>query len=416
MKSYKDIKDNTYCFYAFHSLSSHNTGKSRPCCVSSNKKTRTWPTGVDIDSYTFIKKNKVAKNVEEYINDPEIKKVRKSLLKGNKPESCKGCWDREDAGIKSFRQIQNEIYQSQIDKSLKNIQQDGYLKQEAVKYLDITLGNVCNLKCRSCNPSASHHWIKESSHVPHTGWDKKSIQSAQFMAENPWHIKAFENNFFDPVLPNVETINFLGGEPLAVREHYDWLQHIINNGWAKNISLHYNTNATIFPKKLLDIWDNFKSVNLSLSLDAIGDLAYYVRYPSKWKLIEKNIERLKEYTKYRQNITIHVHTTVSILNVLDLDKMIYWCRDQYKDWHFFSNETWNNWGFHNLIPHFNIVDEPEWLHVRHLPLEMKKLAEENILSVYRWISNNEKIPQWEEGKLEDFKNLINLIQQERSEK
>ena len=416
MEKYDDIKNTTFCFYAFHGLSTHSTGKSRPCCVNRIESTRTWPPGTDLDGYSFLKNQNKAKNIEEYINDPDITKIRSELLKGKKPKSCSVCWLREDAGIKSFRQIQNEIYNDIIDTSLENVNRKGYLKKEAIKYLDITLGNVCNLKCRSCNPWASHHWIEESKTVPHTDWDKNTVESAKFMKEDPWYIKAFENHFFDPVLPNVETINFLGGEPLVVKEHYDWLGHIIDNGWAPNISLHYNTNATMFPQRLLNIWNHFKSVNLSLSLDAVGDLAHYVRYPSKWKQIEKNIQRLKDFTKTRELLTVQVHVTVSMLNIMDIDKMLYWCRDQYKDWHYYNDETWNNWGFENVVPHFNIVNHPECMHVRHLPDEIKKIAKEKILQVYETLPKTIEIPSWEKDKLEDFKNLTHLIDEERNDK
>jgi len=413
-KKYSEIKDKTFCFYAFHALSTHSTGKTRLCCVSNNKKTRTYPTGLNISSWSFLKKQKVAKNIEDFINDSELIEIRRTLLNGEKPESCKFCWMREDAGITSIRQIENEMHKDEIDESLHYVDNTGYLKKEAIKYLDITLGNICNLKCRTCSPRASHYWIEEFKTVPYTSWNENVLSSAKFMQENPWHIKAFENHFFDSVLPNVETINFLGGEPLAVKEHYDWLEHIIDNGWSHNIALHYNTNATMFPQRLLDIWDRFKAVNLSLSLDAVGDLAHYVRYPSKWKQIQKNIGRLKEFTRTREMFTVQVHTTVSMLNILDLDKMLYWCRDQYKEWHYYNNETWNNWGFENVLPHFNIVNEPECMHIRHLPDQIKLIAKEKILEVYETLPKTIEIPTWEQDRLEDFKNLINLIDEAKN--
>ena len=151
---------------------------------------------------------------------------------------------------------------------------------------------MCNLKV-SCNPGI--RWIEEGL-LYHTDWDETAYKIGTASSVNPWFIKAFEEGFFDDVLPNIRVINFIGGEPLVVEEHYVWLQHIIDNGWAHNIELHYNTNATTIPDRLLDIWDKFRGVILSLSIDAIGDLAYYVRHPSKWRVVERNVQKLKEFS------------------------------------------------------------------------------------------------------------------------
>lgn len=415
-KKYDDIKD-TYCYYAMQGFSTHPHGQARPCCINRMPTSHYMPS-VEIEKYPHYSNSKFKRidTIDELINDPAIMDLRKLMLNGKKAKSCDRCWNLEDAGIKSFRQIQNEIYEKNIDKNLTNLDETGYLNSQALTYLDISLGNICNLKCRSCNPWNSHRWLEEGPHLPHTEWNDAAWAVGRISSENPWYIKAFKTNFFDSVLPNIKTINFLGGEPLVVKEHYSWLEHIIANGWAQDIELFYNTNGTTIPKKMLDIWSHFKGINLSLSLDARGDLAYYVRYPSEWKIIEKNIEKLKNYSKDKENFRIQTHMTLSVLNIHDIDKMLDWCHEQYKSWHYYNNKTWKHYGYQNSIPHFNIVEYPGFMHVRHLPDEIKVKVNALLDSEYLKYKNIDTIPEWEKNSIENIKNLKNIVNQDRDPK
>lgn len=407
---YDNIKD-TYCYYAFQGFSTHSHGRARPCCISRMETVTYMPT-VNLASVPHVN-HQTANNIDEFMNDSAILELRKAMLEGVKSKDCARCWNLEDAGIKSFRQINNEIYEEHIIKDLSNVDETGHLDTKTITYLDISLGNVCNLKCRSCNPWNSHRWIEEGPHVPHTGWDETAYDTARLSSETPWYLHAFETNFFDEVLPNIKTINFLGGEPLVVKEHYTWLEHIIKNDWAKNIELFYNTNATTIPKRLLDIWTKFKNVNLSLSLDAKDDLAYYVRYPSEWKQIEKNVNKLKEYIKKYDSFTVHVHVTVSVLNIHDLPNILNWCLDQYREWNYYSEKSMKNYGYHNAIPHINIVEYPSFLHVRQLPDEIKTKVNDILEIEYQKYKSLTDIPDWEDGHIETIGNLKNLVNLER---
>lgn len=409
-KKFDDIQD-TYCYYAMQSISVNHSGYFRPCCFTQEKT----ESKIDTKKLSRVFREKTESDLETLLNDKNLKKLRKDLLNGQKPKPCKACWDLEDAGIKSFRQINNEIYEDKIDKNLSNLKNNGFLKKEAVTYLDITLGNTCNLKCRSCNPWASNQWIEESKTVPHTDWDDNTFYHAKEIDKDPWYIKAFNKDFFDPVLPNIKSINFVGGEPLVAKEHYAWLEHIIENNWAPNIRLFYNTNATVLPKRLLDIWNQFKGVNLSLSLDAVGDLAHYVRYPSNWDVIQRNIEKIKEYSKTNDNFTVHTHVTLSVLNIHAIDEMLEWCLKQYQNWHYFNEDNFNHYGYQNVLPHFNIVEHPDNMNIRHLPEKIKDKVNSIIDETYDCFSNLDIVPEWERHSLENIRNLKNILNQERND-
>lgn len=409
MPTESDKLPEKFCYLAMQGYSTHAHGRTRPCCFS-RVGTNSFMPGVNIGNiYEWQHHgNSNAENIEDFINDPVIKNIRSDLLQNKIHEGCQGCFDLEKQGIRSFRQTWNEIYRDQIDTSLKYVGEDGHLDPKAVTYLDISLGNVCNLKCRSCNPWASHRWIEEGPTVPHTDWDKTAYHIAELSSKNPWFVRAFEEGFFDRVLPNVRVINFIGGEPLVVTEHYDWLEHIVEQGWSQNIELHYNTNGTTIPDRLLEIWDKFKGVVLSLSIDAIGDLAYYVRYPSKWRVVEKNVKKLAEFSRTRTGVIVHTHVTLSMLNLHDLPNILEWCKQQYQTWHY--QWDWGNHGYQNCLPHYNIVDHPKWLNIRNLPDDRKRemnVMLENEYNKYK----NAGLPEWEQWAVENIVNLKHVLNQ-----
>ena len=82
---------------------------------------------------------------------------------------------------------------------------------------------------------------------------------------------------------------------LIIDEHYKLLETYVKEGVAKNIKLDYNTNFTNI-QKFLDIWPNFREVDVGGSIDGYGELNDYIRAPVKVAL-EKTIETLDKQSK-----------------------------------------------------------------------------------------------------------------------
>jgi len=153
-------------------------------------------------------------------------------------------------------------------------------------------------------------------------------------------------------------------------------------------------------------------VILSLSIDAIGDLAYYVRHPTKWKIIEKNTKKLAEFSRTRKGVLVHTHVTLSLLNLHDLPNLLDWCKQQYDTWHY--EWDWGNYGYQNCLPHFNIVDFPRHLNIRNLP-EDRKVLMNKMLEEQHLKYKNAKLPDWEQWAVENIINLKNILNQPQDE-
>lgn len=308
-------------------------------------------------------------DIDDVRNHPTYVELRKSMLAGEKHDLCKLCWDEEALGGRhSKRQGQQVIYRDVLEKILDKGDPTGHIDNTEfpVQYLDLRLGNLCNLACRSCGPGDSSLWLE------YLGYDKFTIAhrpgTYHITNENKvykikeddfnyWKKDEFET-FLHKVLPNVNRIYFTGGEPLINKRHYEILDYCIEKGFAKNINLEYNTNGTTLNKNLLEQWRHFKFVDVCWSIDAMGDLANYVRYPSDWKVIERNMRMFDEIDI--PHLRGSTNATVGIFNVMHLPEFSTWFHKQ-KFKKFRPNLNW-----HRLV--FPIV-----YNVQILPAETKKM-------------------------------------------
>lgn len=325
--------DSTFCILPWMHLATNASGNLRVCCNSTPGKN--FVTKSDGKPYKVYKDDlQEAWNSEVYTN------IRKQMLNGERPDMCQRCFREEDAGVRSARQAWNDKWQ-----------QDKEYEEYApfdIQYVDIRLGNLCNLKCRMCNPYASNQWVKEWALVE----DALEPSEYERLSKMDWpeNEKTWENLF--SIANTVEEIYLTGGEPTIIKEQHKLLDYYIDNSTAHKIKLKYNTNLTNVPQHLIDKWSEFKQIQLNCSIDATDNLDRYIRYPSNWKKIVENFETIRQLP----NANIEIHCTVQMYNILRLDKLIDWAEP---------------YG-HKI--YFNILNHPEYLNIRCLPKELKTQA------------------------------------------
>lgn len=331
-------KSKTFCVLPWMHIATNASGNFRVCCNSTPGKN--FIMKEDRTPYKLY-----ADDLHEVWNSETYKTIRKQLLNGEEPEMCERCFREERAGVKSARQGWNKRWVDETVVYDENPELD-------VRYVDIRLGNLCNLKCRMCNPYASNQWVKEWGllHDNFSESESKRLTSMDW----PENEKTWENLF--SISDTVEEIYLTGGEPTVIKEQHRLLQHFIDLGTAKNIRLKYNINMTNIPNHLLEAWSHFKRIQLNCSIDAYGDLNRYIRYPSNWKSIEKNWQRIITM----ENVSYEIHCTVQMYNILNLNELIDWATP------------------YNARIYFNILNHPEELNIRVLPQHLKELAAQRL--------------------------------------
>ena len=152
-----------------------------------------------------------------------------------------------------------------------------------------------------------------------------------------------------------------GGEPLVNDEVINYLKFLTTSGASKNIRLTLNTNGTVYSEELISIFRKFKFVDLFLSIDDIEKRFEYQRWPAKWNKIDANIQN---YSKLKDNINVEFYPSVSVLNILNIDKML------------------EKLSSYNVpITFNNIIHDPHLLSIRNLPKECKVIVAEKIKSI-----------------------------------
>lgn len=326
----------TLCILPWMSMSTNSKGQLRVCCNSS--------PGVNlITRDNNVPYHILDSDIHNFWNSETLKNLRGQFLKNEKPKICHQCFREESLGIESPRQSWNGKWMFDYEKTTT--------PKQIIKYIDVRLGNLCNLRCRMCNPYASNQWVEEWGLIAEPLDDKTKFQL--YKMDWPNDDKVSENilKFAD----TIEQIYLTGGEPTLATSQYALFDKLIELGIAKNISLKYNTNCTNLPKKMTDYWQHFKKVRINASVDAFGELNRYIRYPTGWELVETNLLKFKELTS--KNVDLQIHITVQMYNILHLNKLLD-----------FLNSHQMNMIF------FNILDHPTCLNIRVLPNELKQLA------------------------------------------
>jgi MoaA/NifB/PqqE/SkfB family radical SAM enzyme len=299
----------TICMLPWVSIETSPMGTVRPCCMAHD----------EITDDAGNKYNLNETNVETAYHSEYMKNLRRQFRAGEKPATCNRCWEEEAAGRDSKRinsQIRlKELYQ-QVD-----WQNDD---PDQLWFVDLKLGNICNLKCRICGSWSSSKWAEEElAYMPDV--DKKQHVAYQWLKQGAWPRKT--TTFWDnmrALLPNIKYFEFTGGEPWLINEHFELLEFAVENGYGKNIDIHYNTNATQPPTRLVPLLSKLGRVDIAYSIDNVGNRFEYERYGAKWTEANAIIDATHGLQIMYPNITTQLCFTINIQNVYYLDELLEW--------------------------------------------------------------------------------------------
>lgn len=295
-----------FCALAFGSASINSYGDYIPCC------------NIHIDKWKMKLRDgsKYLETVDpkNRINEEGLREVRTKLMDGIWPEVCYKCKNAEEINAPSTRTIWNDGLK-QYD-----IPMVEYVDSDNIRFLDLTISTKCNSKCMTCGPDLSDFWEQEHWKIWNVP-EKLRPDRKRNCIDIDDAIK-LTNDF-----PNVRRIAFIGGEPTIADAHDTYLKMLVANGTSKETDLSYVTNLTGISNDLIDLWKNFKSVHISMSVDAYGIVNEYVRYPFKWEKIEANMRKIASLRKQNTEVefSMGLSCTVSLFNAIQcFDLLEFW--------------------------------------------------------------------------------------------
>jgi organic radical activating enzyme len=336
------LPNEKFCILPWISLETSPVGTVRPCCLADD----------EISDNSGNKFDLGQADLSQVQNSEYMKKLRQQFLDGEQPRTCRKCWNEERAGRTSKRM-------HTLDR-LKHVITDTEWTAEAkpLQFLDLKLGNICNLKCRICGSwSSSTFAVEELNHVADPKQPKENNFHYQMLRKGAW---PRNNTVFweqmDSIISEIRYIEFTGGEPFMIREHFDLLKMIVDRGHAHHVEIHYNTNGTQWVDTAEEIWRHFRTVEIAFSIDDLGPRFEYQRSNAVWAEVVENIQRFKELQQRHSNIRLQVCSTVNVFNVMYLGELANWIDQQNFD-----------------FVYWNMMQDPFYFCIAQLP-ETAKLA------------------------------------------
>lgn len=114
---------------------------------------------------------------------------------------------------------------------------------------------------------------------------------------------------------DLKKIHLAGGEPLLIKECWKFLRRLIDTGIAKNLILSYNTNLSLLPQEARELWPSFKEVHILASMDGVGEVNEFIRYPLGWETFEKNLKTLDQERDVFNIRHLEIHPTAQVYNI-----------------------------------------------------------------------------------------------------
>ncbi len=291
-------RNKAFCILPWIHMHAWPDGRAMPCCIADSDQ----PFG-------NVKEN----SIKEVWNSDKYKELRLAMLNGEKLDCCRRCYELEDSTyIWTLRKNHNQWFGDKHFDLVEKTNADGSIDEMRMAYMDIRFSNICNMKCRTCGPELS------SLHAQEHGELYGKHEVANILKNNGSNIVnvAKHKDFWNELqqyLPDVEEVYWAGGEPLITDEHYKILDHWIDIG-KTDVRLRYTTNFSNLrfkQKSIIDYWKEFPDIQVSASLDAMGERAEFMRFGTVWDTVERNRQEMLEHLP---NIHFELTPTISMYN------------------------------------------------------------------------------------------------------
>ncbi|MBC8435618.1 MAG: radical SAM protein [Proteobacteria bacterium] len=318
---------NTYCAKLWNHQYLHMSGSFRFCCATNDN--------------IMHNGNRLHINNDSLIkawNTAHVKETRLKMIRGEDIPECIKCVEQESRGYKSMREPQD------IEKNFALTKNDGTVDIMPTT-MELHLGNLCNLKCKMCGQNYSNQIGKELLEIGETDKEFLSWVYKQSGNVNNWtnnlsveytwfQNKKTKNKLFDYIAKNIKTLTVIGGEPTVIPEFWELFSYLEKNNTLKDQNITVVTNLTNINPKFTDWLPKLNSWTIWASIDGLGDITEYIRYPSNFKKVVENLNFYKKLLLESNNGKIVFSPAIQLLNIHQLDDMLKW----------FINFADNYWG------------------------------------------------------------------------
>jgi MoaA/NifB/PqqE/SkfB family radical SAM enzyme len=304
--------------------------------------------------------------LDDLWNSDGLVETRAAMARGERPAVCKACWDREDRGVTSRRNVYNGIYRDaggELD--IANLAQvgadSGFRLDRPPDWFVVELGSVCNLRCRSCGPLSSSSIAADPLH---SAWNdsfySKSLErdgdprrAPSGASRSAWFTDIDE--LADMIASGARgkaMLSLMGGEPFLIKQTWALLEALVERDVAHNIFAGISTNGQHRSRRVAELAPAFRGFNISISVDGYGPLYEYLRHGASWSRLVENLDWFQDIA----NVMVAVTPTLQNTNALDMVRLVSFLEDR------------------ELHISYNAVDFPDRLRPSNLPTSIRHRA------------------------------------------
>jgi organic radical activating enzyme len=235
-------------------------------------------------------------SIHDILAGDKLTNIRKNMLDNKADKNCTWCVHRtiEDDNFSYLRDHYNSRL---IDEDIDYLDTNNF----DLRFIDLHWSNICNLRCVMCWPQQSSLIAKDQKVIT-ASVDKKNINTIIDM------IKQNQKN--------LKEIYLSGGEPFYIPYNTLLLDQLENTNIPLriNTNMHWKKNNKLF--KILT--KKFKNVQLTMSVDALGDKFDYIRNGANWNRFISNLQYVRDNTDFE----IRINSIFSVMNAIDIDKVV----------------------------------------------------------------------------------------------
>ena len=283
--------------------------------------------------------------LESWPTNLDLLKLQQKLLAGEVPKTCATCARQEATQGHSLRTDALRDYDNQR------------FTETDIDFVDYRSSNICNFKCRSCEPTFSHGIDREVKTTPALAKFYHNVNSGKTVA-----VDAVNQQWILDNITQIKRLMLTGGEPTVI----PGIKHMIELAVQRNagINILITTNGSFTDQFWYDTTTRMPNLHWTLSLDAVGSAAEIVRHGTVWSTVKHNARWLA-----RHSHSFNINTVVSNLNILQLKPLLK-----------FVNKLQQLSTTNGCIHQFYVTQRPYYLAADNLSAEMKIHAVDHLMS------------------------------------
>jgi len=321
-----DTKPDTLCMAPWTHTYLSPQSERRLCCAS-REPAQNFKQYIDTNDADGIYN---PLTLEDWWNSEHVKTVRKKMMNNEVPEECQVC-NRKLLNTDVYRSYFWHLFQHKYEDVWDSTDESGHTVMKPVSW-DYRFSNLCNFKCRMCGDMLSSSW--ESEERKHNMIDLSNPKNNWMRPDVKKEISKFQDlvvrqEFQDAVNEHrVEEIYWVGGEPLMMEEHWNFMKQIVDQGDGSNVYARYNTNLSRIEYKGInlytDILAHLRDWQICASLDGTGKIGEYIRTGlnyNKWLEYYKQAQQIQTNARQmRIDFTLTLPGLFEVKNIINLSK------------------------------------------------------------------------------------------------